>query len=149
VSNYQTGSSFGQLALQEAITMLNNVKSEEGRPQAPVKNIGLVYGRFLEWRVPEVLYTQGQVDTANNNINTLKAPGAPKITPILNPYLSDTSTLFQVIDLDNHEMYRFEAKDPEYIKERDINTGAMLHRVVMRFGIDFLSYKGVVHSAGA
>lgn len=147
VSNLQTAASMTQLALQEGITMLNNVVSEEGRPQAPVKEVYLVYGRFHEWRVPELLQTVGQVDTANNNINTLKASGV-KITPILNPYLSNTFTGWQLIDAKGHQLFRFEAKEPTYSMERDINTGAYIHKSVMRFGIDALSYKGICHNAG-
>lgn len=151
VSNLQTAASLTQLAVQEAITMLNNQLDESGRPMAPVKKVGLIYGRFHEWRVPEILLTMGVVDSANNNINTLNKKqnsGAPEIVPILNPYLSNTSTMFQVIDLDNHELIFFDRKKPEYQTERDISTGSHIHRSVSRHGVDFLSYKGLVHNAG-
>lgn len=148
ISNSQTGAALSQTVLQEAITMLDNMPDDAGRPQAPVKRVGVLCSRYWKWRLDEILKTQGQVDTANNNVNVLTASGI-SITPIVNPYISNTSTKFLVIDLDSHMMQNFVASKPRFTSEKDISTGAMIYKSRFRYGIDFLSYRGVVYNAGA
>lgn len=145
VTNLQTASTLNQLAIEEAITMLENQVDDAGRPQGPVTRVGLLHGRWWDWRVAEILGTERQLDTANWNINPLVNKASKKrceIVPILIPYLSSTSTKWAVIDLKYHQLTRFQALDATFSRERDISTGAVIFKATGRFGIDHLSWRG-------
>lgn len=147
-SNSQTGGPMNMLTLAEGVTMLENIPDETGRPLGAVRNIGISYGRYWEWRVPELISSEKQPDTFNNNPNVLKLRKV-KWTPILNPYLGAADTSWMLIDLDNHEMLRFMKKKPTYSKDVDIYTGNQINKCVMRYAIDFDSAKGVLRNAGS
>ena len=144
-SNYQTGAAMTQLAVQEGITMLSNVPTEEGRPQGTVGEVILMYGRFNEWRVDEILGTQKQLDSNYNNINPL---GKRKITPVLNPYFSNTFTGWALIDKANHELLHFMKQDCTISRDIHPLNGNRIQRAVMRFARDFDSAKGVLLNPG-
>lgn len=152
-SNAQSAQVLSQLAIQEAITMLRNIVDDAGRPQGFVSEVLVVVGPYWQWRIAEILGTDKQVDTANNNINSLtgggKASYRTKVDYIVNPYLSNTDTSFMVLDKKYHKLMRFEALEPMFEKEKDIATGAMIFKSTARFGIDHLSFRGAVRSAGA
>lgn len=146
-SNLQTSSPMNQMTLAEGVTMLENIPDERGRPLGAVKNVGIVHGRYWSWRVGELLKTQLQPDTPNNNTNILNQRGI-KWTTILNPYLGSTETSWMLIDLDNHQLLRFMKKKPTFSNDVDVNTGNKITRCVMRYAIDFDSAKAVVRNAG-
>lgn len=148
-SNLQTAAAMSQLALLEGLKMLADVPTEEGRPQGSVGNVKLVYGRFNMFRVMELLGTDKQPDTFNNNLNPLakKIEGIGKITPVLNPYLGSTFSGWALIR-ENPKLNRFEKKKPTISKDTDINTGNRIQRCVMRYAIDADSAKDIVLNAG-
>jgi hypothetical protein len=146
-SNLQTASAMTQLALLEGLTMLDNVPTEEGRPQGATGKVYLVYGRFNQHRVSELLGSELQPDTANNTINPLYAMRS-RIVPVLNPYLGSTFSGWALIDAKNHKLLRFEKKKPTISKDVDINTGNRVNRAVMRFAIYADSAKGAVFNMG-
>lgn len=144
-SNLQTGAPISEIALKEGITMLSNIPDETGRPQGAVASIGLVYGRYNEWRVDEILGTEFQVDTANNNINPLKNR---KITKIMDPYLPNTFAGWMLIDMKNHMLLHFDKMKPTLNRDVDPATGNRLQRCIMRFAIDADTQKGAVLNPG-
>ncbi len=146
-SNLQTSAPMNQLTLMEGVTMLENIPSERGQQIGGVKRIGICYGRFWEWRIPELLKTVNQPDTPNNNVNALTARSIEYV-PILNPYLGAAETSWMLLDLDNHELRRFMKKKATYSKDVDIWTGNQINKCEMRFAIDHLSSKGVLRNAG-
>lgn len=147
-SNLQTAQPLTQTALQEAITMLENQPDETGKPQGAVKNVTLVIGRYWSWRIDEILGTQGQVDTANNNVNALTARKGLKIKVVVNPNLSESFKGWLVLDDKNHSLYHFMKQKPTLKKGVDDYTGDIIMRSVFRFGIDHLSPRGAVFCAG-
>lgn len=152
-SNLQGAQTLSQLAIQEAITMLRNIKDDSGRPQGFVSKVLVIVGPYWQWRIAEILGTEKSLDTANGNINTLvkggKSPYRTTVDYIINPYLSDTDTSWMVVDQSFHQLMRFEALEPTFSKEKDIATGATIFKSTAIFGIDFLSFRGVVKCAGA
>lgn len=146
-SNSQTASTMTELALTDGVTKLENIPDEAGRPLGAVRRIGVVYGRYWEWKVPVLLKTVQQVGTANNDKNALLLRSIEWV-PILNPYLGSTETSWMLVDLDNHELLRFEKKKPTYSKDVDIHTGNQINKCTMRYAIDFDSAKGVVRNDG-
>lgn len=146
-SNSQTAAAMNTMTLMEGVTMLENIPDETGRPLGSVKRIGIVYGRYWEWRVPELLKSVQQPDTANNNPNGLKVRDIDWV-PILNPYLGSSETSWMLLDLDNHELLRFMKKKPTYSKDTDISTGNKINKCTMRYAIDFDSAKGALKNAG-
>jgi hypothetical protein len=142
-SNRQTVVAMNQVALMEGVTMLEGIPNERGRPLGSVKNIGLVHGRYWEWRVPELIKSVGQPDTFNNQPNAMNLRGV-KWTPILNPYLSSTDATWMLLDMDNHQLTHFMKKKATYSKDVDIYTGNQINRCMTRFAIDFLSAKGAL-----
>jgi hypothetical protein len=152
-SNIQGAQSLTQLAIQEIITILRNIKNDEGRPQRGVGKILIQVGPYWEWRMPEIMGTAKQVDTANNNINVLtdqgKAAQRTKVEFIVNDYLAADDTSWMVLDENYHQLMRFEALEPMFSKEKDIATGASIFKSTAIFGIDHLSWRGVARCAGA
>jgi hypothetical protein len=146
-SNSQTASTMTELALTDGVTKLENIPNERGRPSGAVKRIGVVYGRYWEWKVPVLLKTVQQVGTANNDKNSLLLRSIEWV-PILNPYLGATETSWMLLDLDNHKLLRFEKKKPTFSKDVDIHTGNKINKCTMRFAIDFDSAKGAVRNDG-
>lgn len=152
-TNLQGAQPLSQLAIQEAITMLRNIVDDAGRPQGFVSEVLVVVGPWWQWRIAEILGTEKQVDTNNNNVNTLtgggKASYRTKVDYVINPYLSNTDTSWLVVDKKSHRMMTFNALEPLFEKEKDVATGATIFKCSALFGIDFLSFRGVVRSAGA
>lgn len=146
-SNLQTAAAMNELTLMEGVTMLENIPDETGRPLGAVRRIGIVHGRYWEWRVPQLLQAVRQPDSDSNNPNALKTRGIEWV-PILNPYLGASETSWMLIDLDNHQLLRFMKKKPTYSKEVDIYTGNQVNKVTMRYAIDFDSAKGVAKNNG-
>lgn len=152
IANLQGAQPFSQLSCQECITMLQNMVDDAGRPQGPVTDVCFIIGRWWEWRAKEIFGTEGQVDTANNNINALtgteKNATKRRIRYIVNPYLSNTDTSWMALDMSFHGLTQFNALEPMFEKERDISTGAMIFKSTTLFGIDFLTFRGAVRCAG-
>lgn len=149
-SNLQTGSAMTQLALLNGLTLLANQPTEEGRPQGSTGDVILMYGRANQFKVRELLGSELEPGTANNTINVLNGAlkGYGKIIPMLNPYLGTTFTGWALIDKKNHELLRFEKKEPTISKDVDVNTGNRINRVVMRYAIDADSAKGFLLNPG-
>lgn len=145
-SNLQAGGPPTQLSIQEAVTMLSNIPDETGRPQASVGGVAIVYGRFNEWRMDEILGTEFAVDVDTNNINPLKNK---KITKILDPYLPPTYPGYMVIDTKWHELQHFMKKKVTLNTDVDAMTGNRIHRAIMRFARSADSAKGIVLNPGS
>lgn len=146
-SNLQTAGPLNQLTLMEGVTMLENIPDETGRPLGAVRRIGIVYGRYWEWRIPELLKSVKQPDTNNNNPNALNERDIDWV-PILNPYLGSSDTSWMLLDLDNHELLRFMKEKPTYSKDIDVYTGNQINRCMMRYAIDFDSAKAALLNNG-
>jgi len=140
-SNLQDAGPMTQLSIQEAMTMLSNIPDETGRPQTSVGEVILMYSRWNEWRVEEILGTEYAVDSDINNINPLKKR---KITPLLNPYLPPTWTGYMLIDKKYHELLHFWKQKPAITRDVDPYNGNRIHRAVMRFMRSADSSKGIV-----
>lgn len=145
-SNLQAGGPPTQLSVQEAITMLSNIPDETGRPQASVGEVAIIYGRFNEWRMDEILGTEFAVDVDTNNINPLYKR---KITKILDPYLPPTYPGYMVIDKKWHELQHFWKQKPAINKDVDPLNGNRILRAVMRFARSADSSKGIVLNPGS
>jgi len=144
--NVQTAQPLSAVAIAEGITMLSNQPNDVGRPQGGIKDVTLVVGRYWEWRALEILGTDKQVDTANNNVNLLKT-GRSNVKLVVNPYLSETDTSWLLL-AGHHQLTRFEKQEPTLSKQTDTYSGSRIFRVMMRFGINFFSARGVVYCAG-
>lgn len=152
-TNLQGAQPLTQLAMQEMVTILRNIVDDTGRPQPGIGKVTFVVGPWWEWRMPEIMGTDKQVDTANNNTNVLtgggKAANRTKVDYIVNRYLSQTDTSWMAVDEKGHRLMRFEALEPLFESEKDIQTGARIFKATSLFGIDFLSFRGAGLCAGA
>lgn len=150
-SNRQTTGPLNAVTLAEGVTMLEAIPNEAGRPQSSIKRIGVVFGRYHEWRIPELFETKGQVDTANNNVNIL-SPGVRKnkveFVPILNPFLGATETSWMLIDLDRNPLMHFMKKRPTNNRDVDPRTGNQIFRTRSRFATGFSTARGALLNAG-
>lgn len=147
-SNLQAAGPLNALNLKEAITMLENIPDERGKPQSDIKHIIIECGRYYEWRLPEILKSALQPDTANNTINSVTARGI-KYTVVINPYLGVGSKRWAVINGDQKSMLHFMKTKPSFSKATDPYTGAKIYRAVARFAIAHDSSKDIVGNLGA
>lgn len=154
ISNIQGSQPVSQLAIQEGVTMLRNVKNDEGRPQPPSNDILVVAGKWWEWRLQEIFGTDKQVDTFNHNINPLVTSGFDKSAEkrrysyVINDYLADTDTSWMIMDRKNHPLYQFNVREPFFQREKDVATGASIFKCTAYHGLDFLSFRNIVRCAG-
>ena len=142
-SNRQTVAPMNQISLMEGVTMLESIPDETGRPLGSVRNIGVVHGRYWEWRAPELITSVGQPDTFNNQKNAMNLRNV-KWVDILNPYLSATDATWMLIDLDDHKLMHLMKKKATFSKDVDIYTGNQINRCVTRFATVFDSAKGAL-----
>lgn len=136
------------MTLKEAITMLENIPDEGGYPQSDVKDITIICGRYYEWRLPEILKSALQPDTANNNINSVTARGI-NYKVVIDPWFGSTSKRWAVINGKQKSMQYFMKTKPSFSKASDPYNGAKIYRAVARFAVGFDSAKDIVLSTGA
>lgn len=151
-NNAQGAMPLSELAIAEAISMMSMMRGDEGRPQGFVKSVLVVTGRYWQWRMNQISSADMQMDSMSNNKSVLtsgKSAYKTKINYLINPYLSDTDTSWLVLDENRHQLTFFEARAPFFSRDKDIATGAQIYKASAYAGIDFLSYRGVVQSAGA
>jgi hypothetical protein len=139
-SNRQTVTAMNQISLMEGVTMLEATPSEVGQPLGSVKRVGVVHGRYWEWRVPELITSVKQPDTFNNQQNAMKLRGVEWV-PILNPYLAATDATWMLLDLDNHELLFFMKQKATYSRGVNDFNGNQINRCVTRVATDFWSAK--------
>ena len=149
-TNLPTASALSYLTLQEAIKLLSDIPSERGRPQATVNGVTLVCGNYYMFRIAEILKSQLQPDTANNNVNVFKVSGVPGVSKVVfNQYLGNTSKTWAVIRDGQESLFYFDKNKPTYTKDRDPRTNVMIHKSHQRFAIDADSAKDIVINMGA
>ena len=147
-SNLQSAGAMNMFTLMEGVTMLENIPDETGRPLGSIGGrIGIVHGRYWEWRVPELIKSVKQPDTLNNNPNAMNLRGV-SWEPILNPYLGATDTSWMLVNLDDNELLHFMKKKPTFAKDRDPYTGNQINGCEMRFAIGFDSAKCALLNPG-
>lgn len=144
--NNMTAATPNPVSIAEAITILEAQPDETGRPQGGITDITIMTGRYWQWRLAEIDATDKQVDTANNNVNLLKARKIG-IKYVMNPYLAESDKSWLVF-AGHHKMTYFEKQKPTLSKQTDVYTGNRIFRIMERFGIDFFSARGVVYNAG-
>ena len=71
-SNLLTAATFSRAALQDGITQIRLTKDETGVHFSGLTAVKLVVPAALEWRAAEILKTNLQPDSANNNINPVQ-----------------------------------------------------------------------------
>lgn len=146
-SNRQTVTAMNQVSLMEGVAMLEAIPSERGQPLGSMRRVGIVHGRYWEWRVPELVSSKGQPDTPNNQENAMRLRKVEWVD-ILNPYLAATDATWMLIDLtpeqEGHQLLHF-MKQPA-TTSRGVNdfNGNQIHRVVTRYAIDWWSAKGAL-----
>lgn len=149
-SNLQTAAPLNALTLMEGVTMMENVPSENGRPGKAIKRIGIMCGRYWEWRLPELLEAKGQPDTANVNTPNALTKRKHKVewVPIINEYIPATDTGWDLIDLDNHKYMHFMKMKATLNRDVEPRTGNKIERARSRFAVDADSSKGWLHNNG-
>ena len=142
-TNRQTVTAMNAVSLMEGVTMLEATPSEVGQPLGSVKRVGIVHGRYWEWRVPELVKSMKQPDTPNNQDNAMRLRGVEWV-PILNPYLSATDATWMLQDLDNYELMFYMKQKATYSRGVNDFNGNQINRCVTRCATDFHSAKGAL-----
>lgn len=152
-NNAQGAMPLSELAIAEAISMMRNMVDDAGRPQGFITEVLVVVGPYWQHRMAQIDSAEKQLDVMNNNPNVLKAGKKQYRTTIdymINPYLANNDTSWMVIDKKYHRLMFFESLAPQLdTKEKDVSTGATIFKAMAIVGIDHLSYRGYVQSAGA
>jgi len=151
-SNRQTTGPLNAVTLAEGVTMLENIPNEAGRPQSSIKRIGIVYGRYHSWRIPELLKATSQPDTANLGNPNILGKGVRydniQFVPILNTFLGPTETSWMLIDLDRNPLMHFMKSKPKNNRDVEPRTGNNIFRTRSRFATGFSSARGALLNAG-
>lgn len=141
-SNLQTGS-LSRTTLQQALDKIKTLKDDRGRPIMVTPKL-LVIPPELEWKAKELLLSEYQPETANNEINALKGT----LSYVVNRYLTSTTAWFVLADKSVIDLQHYWFDQPKPKAYEDDNTDSMIFKSTMRMVDSFWNWRGVVGSAG-
>ena len=137
------GGSLSETTLQAAYEYFDNAIDSAGRPIVLMPKILLVPTE-LQWAAAVLLKTDAQVNSANNDINTIKDRGGLQI--FVSRYLTSSTAWFVLSD--EHDFRFLWKNDVELQSSDDFMTGNALFKATMRFTAFCNNYIGAYGNAG-
>lgn len=133
-SNLATGASMSQTQLENAIRAIDVQLDDTGNYiDDPDEGWIIVCSPQNMFRADEITRTRGQVDSANNNINTLDKF---KFTVVVNKYLGSSNVAFYVLKKGVHKLNWLWRLKPQTKREGNFTAVSVMYRAVMR-GVGF------------
>jgi hypothetical protein len=141
-----TAADISEAALEQAAIDIAGFTNDRGlliaaRPKS------LIVPRQSIYEVKRILFSEGRVDTANNDLNALKTMGViPEV--VTNHYLTDTDAWFIRTDVKNGMKY-FERRADSFDMDNDWDTENAKFKATARYSFGNTDWRGIYGSAGA
>lgn len=142
IDNNSTAS-LSQTSLEVALTAFGKIVNDRNVPRLMIPKL-LIIPPALKWKAKELLLSELDPESANNNINAFKGEG---LNYMVVPYLtSDTAWFVLSADHDLRFMWR---KKLAFQNSNDFQTSNSLFKTSQRFATTFWDYRGAYGSSGA
>lgn len=134
-----------EAALEQAAIDIRGFTNDRGlKMQAKPKR--LVIPKELMFEAKRILFTDGQVYSADNTLNALKTMGIiPEV--VINDYLTDADAWFIRTDVQDGLKY-FERDADEFAMDEDFDTENAKYRARGRFSFGWTDARGIYGSPG-
>jgi hypothetical protein len=141
-----TASDLSEAALEQACIDIAGFTNDRGL-LIGVRPTALVLPRQSTFEAKRILFSDGRVDTSNNDLNALKQMGMiPKI--VVNHYLTDTDAWFIRTNVKNGLKY-FERRADSFDMDNDWDTENAKFKATARYSFGVTDPRAIFASAGA
>jgi len=141
------GIDLNETAIEAAVIQIAAWKDERGLLIA-AKPKKLVIPPALMFVAKRLLGTELQVQTANNDINAIRAMGIVPETPIINHFLTDTNAWFMLTDVPNG-LKHFQRVVLSNSSDGDFDTGNIRYKSRERYSFGWSDPLGIWGSPGS
>ncbi len=143
----ETGADLSEAALEQACIDIGAFKTDRGMTIA-IRPMKLIIPTALEFNAYRILKSIGRVDTANNDINAIRASGKIPQGIKVNHYLTDETAWFIGTDCPDGLKY-MERRADAFGVENDFDTENAKFKATTRFSVGWSDPKGIFGSPGA
>ena len=143
----ETGADLSEAALEQACIDIGALKTDRGLTIA-IRPKKLIIPTALEFDAYRILKSIGRVDSANNDINAIRASGKIPGGVKVNHYLTDPDAWFIGTDCPDGMKY-FERRADSFGTENDFDTSNAKFMATCRGAFGFSDARGVFGSPGA
>lgn len=141
-----TSADLSEAALEQACIDIAGFTNDRGLLIA-AKPKTLIIPRQLMFEAKRILGTDGQVYSADNTLNAIKAMGMiPEV--VVNHYLTDTDAWFIKTDVP-HGMKHFERRADSFEMDNDFDTENAKFKATARYSFGWTDARGLFGSPGA
>jgi len=142
-----TASDLNETSLENAIIDISLFTDERGLTTA-LQARKLVIPPQMQFTADRLLHTEGRIETANNDLNSIKHQNVVPEGFTINHFLTDTDAWFLLTDAPN-ALKCFERTKLTHKMEGDFDTGNMRYRCRERYVFGWSDPRGVYGSPGA
>jgi len=143
----ETAADLSEASLEQACIDIGALKTDRGLTIA-IRPIKLIIPTALEFDAYRILKSIGRVDTANNDINALRASGKIPQGVKVNHYLTDADAWFLKTDCPDGTKY-LERRADAFGSESDFDTENARFKATFRGSFGWSDGRGIFGSAGA
>lgn len=143
----QTPSDLSEAALEQACIDIGALKTDRGLTIA-IRPMKLIIPTALEFDAYRILWSIGRVDTANNDVNALRASGKIPNGVAVNHYLTSSDAWFLKTDCPDGMKYMERMAD-SFGTENDFDTENAKFKAVSRFSVGWSDPRGLFGSPGS
>lgn len=141
-----TAADLSEAALEQAVIDIAAFTNDRGLLIA-VRPKALIIPRQLIFEAKRILFSDGRVGTANNDLNALKTMGLiPEV--VTNHYLTDTDAWFIRTDVKDGMKY-FERRADQFDMDNDFETENAKFKVTGRYSFGNTDWRALFGSPGA
>lgn len=141
-----TDADLSEASLEDTIILMGNATNDLGL-KVSIRAKCLITAVEQQFEVTRILDSALRVDTANNDVNAIKAIGAiPEYA--VNHYLTDTDAFYVITDVQDGLKW-FDREAAEFSKDEDFDTDNAKAKGYMRFSAGWTDPRGVYGSPGA
>lgn len=143
-SNLMTGASPSSIQLMLAETMFANMLSDEGYYVTRPTSFTIFCGTYWEWRFREILKTDGQLDSNNNNADPLDKK---RYKLVVNPHFGPDFKGWGVL-AEGHKIKFFERQKPRFKEEPDFEVSGKKYKSTFRCSTGVDDYRLAIFNPG-
>jgi hypothetical protein len=136
-----------EAALEDLLIQVMTATDERGGPMA-LQARKLIIPPQYAFTAARILKSVGRTDTANNDINALKAMGALPDGVVVNHYLSDSDAWFVKTDCP-HGLKHFQRTAMEFTKDNDFDTSNAKAKAFERYSFGWTDPHAIYGSMGS